>query len=328
MVRCCVVAGTGSIGMRHLRLIQAAGVAVMAFPVRADRRAALEAAGFQVVTSWQQARDRGATHAVVATETSRHLRDVRDAADAGCDILVEKPLAQDAAGARAAASAAEARGVGLWVGCCLRFERSLERFRERLPELGRVHSVRIECQSHLADWRPDRPYRDTYSARADEGGVLRDLIHEIDYATWLFGWPHAVQARLQNLGRLGIDAEETADLLWETDRSTTVSVRLDYLTRPARRRMTAAGERGNLEWDGVARTVSAAVNGRATSDAFPHEHVDDMYRRQDAAFLCALVGGFDDRLATAHDGIRALAVCDAARRASASRCQETVAIDG
>ena len=120
-----------------------------------------------------------------------------------------------------------------------RIETAEQDNRDLLPQIGAVHAVRVECQSYLPDWRPGSDYRESYSARADEGGVLRDLIHEIDYATWLFGWPVAVTARYGNTGRLGIAAEEWAELAWEAPADVEVSMRLDYLTRPPRRVMRA-----------------------------------------------------------------------------------------
>ena len=50
-------------------------------------------------------------------------------------------------------------------------------------------SAHVSCQSWLPDWRPGRDYRESYSARADEGGALRDLVPELDYATALLGRP-------------------------------------------------------------------------------------------------------------------------------------------
>lgn len=152
-----------------------------------------------------------------------------------------------------------------------------------------------------------------------------DLIHEIDYAGWLFGWPEAVQARLRNLGRLGIVEEEAVDLLWETPAAGWVSMRLDYLTRPPRRLMRACGERGTLEWDGVAGTVSVALVGRTPTIVRSSQTREGMFLEQARAFLQACGDGQDLRLATGEDGLRALAVCDAARRASRSRREEAIA---
>ena len=121
------------------------------------------------------------------------------------------------------------------MACALRFDSSLLLFRKHLTEIGRIRSVRIECQSFLPEWRPGTDYRNAYSARADEGGVLRDLIHEIDYAIWIFGL-RPRSCPLGKPGLLGIESDEFADILWEAPSGASVSIRLDYLTRIPRRK--------------------------------------------------------------------------------------------
>ena len=56
-----------------------------------------------------------------------------------------------------------------------------------------MHSVRAMCSSYLPEWRPGVDWKKCYSAHADMGGgVDIDLIHEWDYLTYLFGFPHNV----------------------------------------------------------------------------------------------------------------------------------------
>jgi predicted dehydrogenase len=275
-------------------------------------------------SSIAEATREGASACVIATDTGRHARDARAALALGLDVLVEKPAACNAQGARAIAAAASSAGRKAYVGCVLCFCDSIERFRRELPHLGELHSVDIECRSYLPDWRA-RPYRSTYSARWAEGGVLRDLIHEIDYAGWLFGFPKEVSGRLENLGRLGIASEEAAELSWRTPRGGLVSVGLDYLTRPPLRRMTARGRRGTLVWDGIARTVSLSLARAGRSLWHSRQTRDMMFEAQAKAFLSALDGRPNERLATIAQGISALAVCDAARRSSRSGRIEKVA---
>ncbi|MBI4280433.1 MAG: Gfo/Idh/MocA family oxidoreductase [Armatimonadetes bacterium] len=319
------VIGTGSIGSRHLRAFRQMGdVTPVAVPVRGQRRAALAQERYATADDLISAAEMGATLGVVATDTRRHLDDALAALDQGMDLLVEKPLAVDAAQADRLRGHARDKGRRLFVGCVLRFSESLNRFRELLPRMGTVHSVRIECQSYLPHWRPARPYRESYSARSGEGGVLRDLIHEIDYAGWLYGWPAAVYARLRNLGRLGLEVDEAADLLWETPGGCSVSVTLDYLSRPSRRRMRAAGERGSLEWDFMEGTVTLVQGDDPPQVIRSSQRFEDLFLVQDRAFVRACDGYSDPRLATGDDGVRALAVCDAARRASESRRETEV----
>ena len=89
--------------------------------------------------------------------------------------------------------------------------RHVRRLVGRLQQGGSAH---VWSQSWLPDWRPDRDYRESYSARLDEGGVLRDLVHELDYATVLFGRPVLLGASFDRTGPLDIDAEQAATLLW------------------------------------------------------------------------------------------------------------------
>ena len=156
------------------------------------------------------------------------------------------------------------------------------------------------------------------------GGVLRDLIHEIDYAGWLFGWPRALQARVKNLGRLGIAAPELAELTWETPGGCVVSIALDYLSKPSRRRMRACGERGTIEWDGIREVVMAQVDGTPFREVQSRHTRDEMFLAQARAFISARCESSNPRLATGEEGVKALAVCDAARRASESRREEPV----
>lgn len=322
---CVAVMGTGSVGMRHLRaLTKIPGVRPIAVPSREERSQEMEKAGFVVARDIGVATEMGAELCIVATDTGRHVEDALVALEYGLDVLVEKPLAPDAKQARVLNDRASQASRKLFVGCVMRFSESLNQFRKLLARIGRFHSVRIECQSYLPDWRPQRPYRDSYSARQVEGGVLLDLVHEVDYAGWLFGWPVAAQARIRNLGRLGIAADEIADLMWEGREGVVVSLTLDYLSRPPRRSMKAMGELGTLEWDGIEDTVKLALAGSPCEVLRFAQSRDETFLDQANAFINAVKGPRDSRLATGDEGVKALAVCDAARRASASRQEEAV----
>jgi predicted dehydrogenase len=319
------VLGTGSIGLRHLRVLnEFLHVPAAAIPVRAGRKQELQEMGFGVCETLEEAVDRGAGLIVVATDTGRHIADAWKAVSLNCDVLVEKPLAPSTTRLAELASLAREKCRIIYVGCSLRFDRSLLSFRERLPEVGSLHSVRIECQSYLPDWRPERDYRHTYAARANEGGVLLDLVHEIDYATWLFGRPSGIFARLGNMGRLSIQAEETADLYWETPSGTHLSIRLDYVTRRPHRILRAYGEYGEIVWDGREQSVTLTMGSQEPNEEVLPQLRDEIIRDQAQAFLTGAAGGPTGTLATFEEGAAAVSICDTARRSSASGRIETV----
>lgn len=320
----CVVIGTGSIGQRHIKILKSIkNINVLAFPVRDLRRLELESEKITCVSSWEQASAMGATHAIIATDTYRHPDDAKNAVNAGCHVLIEKPMAVDGKEALLSWQLANKAKKKMYIGCCLRFQEALNIFREKLPFIGKIYSVRIECQSYLPDWRPQRHYKGSYSARNFDGGVLRDLIHEIDYSGWLFGWPPSVYAKIRTTGTLGISAEDTADILWESQNGAIVSLTLDYLTHEKRRLMRAYGEVGILEWDSIRGNVTLSLVGEQPCEYFSTQANDEMYREQDITFLYSTPTStiFDERLATGADGVRSLAICDAAREASQKKME-------
>jgi predicted dehydrogenase len=322
---CVAVLGTGNMGMRHLQtLSQIPGCRTVAVPKRSHRVAELERSGYDTAENLGKAAQKGAILAIIATDTGSHGADGRETLEHGLDLLIEKPLAADRLEAGHLLDCARKHGRRIFVGCVLRFSQSLNVFRESLVKVGRLHSVQIQCQSYLPDWRTHRHFLETYSARAVEGGVLLDLVHEVDYAGWLFGWPSSVKARLRNLGRLGIAAEELAELRWETPEGCLVSVSLDYLTRPPRRQMRAFGERGTLVWDGISGSVTFMQCNVPAEDTESSQTRDEMFAAQSRAFVTGGCGQHDFRLATGEEGYNALAVCDAARRSSLRKCEEMV----
>ena len=317
------VRGTGAMGMRYLQVLRHLNMKTVAVPVRSSRVNELEDFDFKVAEAISN--EPGLQKlAIIASASGRHLVDALAALEHECDVLVEVPLATTTNGLAELRTIAEKYDKKVFVGCNWRFSSGLQQFRRQLEQIGRVHYLRVECQSFLPGWRPGRDYRASHSARGGEGGVLLDLIQGIDYATWIFGRPQSVFAILQNTGQLGIQSEEIADLAWTTPSGATVSIRLDYLTRDARRKMVAYGESGELEWDAVMQCVHLRLAGQAVETFIDQEDRDSSLRRQSQAFFNACSGTAPGDLCTLDEGAFAVALCDAARRSSASGCVEPI----
>lgn len=307
-----VVRGAGSIGQRHVSVLRGLGMDVSSWPLRGRA-----GHGSESTVDGPEAYA-GAALVVIATDTARHVHDAILALDSGAAcVLVEKPVAPTAADARVLA--AHSRADAVTVAAPLR---ALEGFREMARVAAALPgplSAYVHCQSWLPDWRPHRDYRDSYSARADEGGVLRDLIHEIDYATVLFGTPNLVGAVLEAAGPLDMAAEQAASLVWSTHRAT-VLARLDYISRPPARGAWVTGTNGSAAWDIAAATVTASdAGGHATTTRYPADlDRNAAMATQARALLDPSVSDPTSRLAsgapaTLAEGIAAIEFCDAAR---------------
>ena len=311
-----LVHGTGSIGSRHLSVLrERLGVAAVAFPVRAERGDELSRAGFDVAKSVEDARRFGPRCSIVATDTSRHVEDAIALLSFG-DVLVEKPLAPRAKRISALASAAAERKRAVYVAFPFRFDSGLRALSRACAELGPLVSARIECESYLPDWRPERDYRESYSARADEGGVLRDLAHELDYAVRLFGRPDAVFCGVANRRILGIEAEESADLWWLAHDYVPVSIHLDYLSTLPRRMVRVVGKKETITWNALEGTLTRTNPSGQEEVRFPNDRNDTMAKMLEA-FLSDDVSE-REWLATLDEGAFVAALTDAAKRSAES----------
>ena len=112
----------------------------------------------------------------IAVTTSHHYRIALEAIDAGCDLLVEKPLAASLSDADAIIEAAKKKGVKLAVG-------HIERFNPAVTAL-KEYDIRPRfIEAHrLAAFNP---------RGADVAVVLDLMIHDIDLALHLIGAPVA-----------------------------------------------------------------------------------------------------------------------------------------
>jgi predicted dehydrogenase len=135
---------------------------------------------------------------VVATPPHLHHRIVTEAFGAGAHVLCEKPMAMDAAEARAMTEAARRAGRVGMIGFNWRFPAAMQRFHEMAEagHLGRVFHVsarwlggRWADEAISPTWRMDR-------SQAGHGAMGDMGVHLIDLVRWNFGevkrvWAHA-----------------------------------------------------------------------------------------------------------------------------------------
>jgi len=195
------LAGFGSSGRGiHAPLLQQAGMTVVAVSTSDPQRAEQvrrEVPGAQVVTDLDALLDvAGLDLIVVATPSGLHARQGRQCIDAGIAVVVDKPLATDAAQASGVVDAARAAGVALTVFQNRRFDAEHVAAREAIAS-GRLGEV-FRHEFRWERWRPtpkDR-WREHASA-AGGGGILLDLhSHMIDAAVDLFGPIDTVYAEI------------------------------------------------------------------------------------------------------------------------------------
>ncbi|MBN2381419.1 Gfo/Idh/MocA family oxidoreductase [bacterium] len=307
------VLGSGSIGTRHLDVAQSMGIPCLAIPIRTQRATELAHAGYNTARSLAEARDAGADAVIIATDTARHVDDVLQALNLGFHVLCEKPLAISPAPINELIKSATLNKCCLKVAYCLRFDQGLQRFRALLPAIGDIHAVHCECRSFLPDWRPGRDYKESYSAQPEQGGILLDMSHELDYLLWLFGPISSVWGQTGNTGRLNIASEEWAQAIIQCDQGPIVSLGLDYLTRPNTRIIRAYGNNGTLFYDFLQRQLTHFSPESGSHSYTIESPLYDVYREQILEFRRICSGQEPTVLANADDSQAVLNIIQAWR---------------
>jgi len=325
-----LVCGAGSIGRRHIANLRRLGAIVTAWRSRAELRTALtQEFGIEVHADLATA-IAGADAVVVATDTDRHIEPALAAARAGKALFIEKPLSHSRDGIDTLAALVREQKLVVEVGCQLRAHPCLRELHDRVRsgEDGPIHLLRAAVGQRLDAWRPDTDYRRSYSADASRGGgALMDLIHEIDLVLWLAGPVTQVEAVTAKLSDLAIAADDIACVTLTMRSGALAQIEMDMLSPVYRRSLEVVSRDAVYRHDdtggGLVRSdVTSTTTVRRTPAGHERNH---LFLSQMEHFLKRLQDPKLPALCSLDDGIAALDVALAARRAAASRT--AVAID-
>lgn len=328
-----LIAGLGSIGRRHVRNLTALGERDLI--LYRTHKATLpddELAGFPVETDFAAALQKHRPQAViVANPTALHLQAAIPAAEAGCALLLEKPIAGDLSRVDELRRAAQKNGGRILVGFQFRYHPTLNKARELIQAgtLGKILTVHAHWGEYLPNWHPWEDYRGSYAAREDlGGGVIRTLTHPLDYLRCLLGEIETLQALHGQISPLELSGvEDVAEIGLKFANGAIGGLHLNYFQRPPVHRLEIVGTAGTLRWDnadgilihihipdafgGIYPQPFRGVETRyAPPDGFERNH---LFEAQTRHFL-EVASGQAAPLCTLEDGIRALELALAARR--------------
>jgi predicted dehydrogenase len=258
-----LIAGPGSIGGRHLRNLRKLG----AEDIVVLRRSPVPVPGnedISVLTNLDEALATNPDLVLVCTPATEHLRIANAAVEAGCHLFVEKPLCGSWAGVEDLLTKVKAAGKVGMAGFDLRFDRGLHKAAALVESerIGQVLAIHAQVGQYLPDWRPGTDYRRGITARSDlGGGVILELIHELDIVSWLAGPIAEVGCIAGKVSDLQMDVEDTAEVVLRFSSGAVGSVHLDCIDRTPVRLLRVIGSKGTLVWDGVAQTLDWQKEG-------------------------------------------------------------------
>jgi predicted dehydrogenase len=270
--------GLGGIGQRHARNLRAlfgADCEIIAHRVRrgspllndalqVDGPGALEERyGIRAFDRLEDALAERPQAALICNPTSLHMSAALAAAEAGCHLLIEKPLSDTLEQVDRLAGVVARRGLVCMIAYQLRFHPCLTLAHELYAggAIGRGIACRSIVGEYLPGWHGYEDYRQMYaSRRALGGGVVLSQIHELDCLYWFFGRPRRVVAMGGRLSDLEIDVEDVASTLLEYP-GMVAHLHQDYVQLPPVRQLEIVGSAGRISVDLRAATVQAFGRG-------------------------------------------------------------------
>jgi predicted dehydrogenase len=254
-----LIAGLGSIGRRHLNMLRELGQEdIVLYRTHQSTLDDADLAGIPVYTDLRDALALKPDAVIVANPTSLHMDVAIPATEAGCHILLEKPISDDLSRVDELRKAAEKSGSRILVGFQFRYHPTLNKARELINEgaLGEILSAHSHWGEYLPNWHPWEDYRQSYAARADlGGGVIGTLTHPLDYMRYILGEIEetvSIQGHVSPLELSGV--EDVGEIGIKFKSGAIGAVHVNYFQRPPDHRLEIVGTKGTLRWnnaDGV-----------------------------------------------------------------------------
>ena len=241
------VVGSGSIGRRHFANLKTMGKSAELLSWRRF--------GAQGITQKLASRT-GNAAVIIATATDIRAELVAICAAHLAPMYIEKPLAFTRADFDKIYSINADLQKRSMVGFMLRYHPLTDFLVSFTGQ--RFFRLHLEIGHDVRQWRENWRFAESYAARAQGGGVLLDLCHEIDLIGLIC--PDLTLRDVTSIGHSafpGVDIASTLALV--SDAGTTGTVSMDYLSPVLKRGGSLTGDAQNITFDFVTNTATVAT---------------------------------------------------------------------
>ena len=315
-----LIAGYGFAARRHLRNLRSLEENdVLFYDPTPGARPSRDLAPYPLETNLTKALDHHPDAVIIANPAAQHMDVAIPAAEAGRDLLIETPVAEDLRRAEDLRAALREGGGQAMTAYPFRFHPGLQRVQQLVTRgtVGEIASVRAHWGEYLPAAQRSGDYRS--AVRPEPGaGVVLTLSHPFDYLRWLLGDVEDLWAYTANSSILNVPVETIAEVGLRFSRGALGTLHLDFLQQPPRHHLEMIGTLGTLSWDnntGAARLYNSAI-GTWQSYLPPQGfRQNDVYKEEMRAFI-RVVRREIEPPCTLEDGLAALRLALSVKRAA------------
>jgi D-apiose dehydrogenase len=314
-----LVAGCGSIGQRHARLLSARrDVELYLTDVSRDntRYCQEHFAVKEAFDDYSRALEYGMDGVFICVPTELHVPFAKQALSAGAYVMIEKPVGLSVAETESlwdfpdAESRIQIGYTGRYASQLIQVKRMVEN-----GELGNLVYANASVYTYGTLLHARTPFRDKES-----WSLIRDYTHEIDFMFYLLGSAEEVVAMSATLGDLDhLPRPNVVEIVSRYRSGVIGSIHMDYARYPDKRTLELVGDRGSVELylnDGIVRFYDKDSKGfREEREPFIR---DDLFVAQIETVI-GMIKKEAKPIVSLRDGIEALRFCEAAIASSDKR---------
>ncbi len=195
----------------------------------------------------------------IATESGKHADIAVDCINAGCNVIIEKPIALSIRDADRIIEAAERMGVKVSANHQNRFNGSIQKIREAVEagRFGRIFHATTQIRwSRTESYYKQAPWRGTWEM--DGGALMNQCIHNIDLMNWMLGEePVEVIAMTDNLNHSYIEVEDIglAIVRYKNGAYGAVEGSVNVFGGDLEEALCIFGEKGTVKADGTINNI-------------------------------------------------------------------------
>ena len=201
-----LIIGLGSIAKKHISAISALIPDSLFFALRSNKNSTTFENVKNIFAINETPKD--IDFIIISNPTNLHATTIKKIIFLNKPIFIEKPIFDNIESNVETRNLINKSGIKTYIACNLRFHPSIIFLKNYIDNNNKkINEVNLYCGSYLPNWRANIDYTESYSAKKNMGGgVDLDLIHELDYAIWLFGFPLNYNTTKRKISQLKIDS--------------------------------------------------------------------------------------------------------------------------
>lgn len=229
--------------------------------------------------------------AFITNPTAAHIYTLLEIHKLNMNIFIEKPLTHKVSDFLKFKKKYLNYNKSIYIAYNQRFNPILIYLKEKFIHKYKPLNIQINCNSNLLNWRDKKNSHNYYSAnKAQGGGVLYDLSHEIDYTNYLFG-NKKINSKISifsgKKSKTTIDSHDYAYLNFKIN-NCPILISLSYFTHKEQRSIKIEFEKFTITCDLITERIQKFINNKKVSVIKFKNTKKIMYEKQIEFFLNSL----------------------------------------